>query len=54
MRKGWVYVAHYRCGCLKEAMKRKDLTGYCATHGHGLLEPIVHLPDSDSEKAKLA
>jgi hypothetical protein len=45
MRKGWKYVAHYRCGCLEEAEKRKDLLGYCGKHGEDLLEPIVHRLD---------
>jgi hypothetical protein len=49
VRKGWKYVAHYTCGCLEEAEKRKDLTGYCAQHGADLLEPIMHLPDDPKE-----
>lgn len=49
MRKGWTYVAHYKCGCLEEAAFRKDLVGYCSVHGADLLEPIAHLPDSPAE-----
>jgi hypothetical protein len=48
-RKGWMYVAHYRCGCLEEAYYRKDLLGYCGTHGQDLLEPIAHLPDNPKD-----
>lgn len=43
-RKGWKYIAHYRCGCTEEAARKKDLVGYCSTHGQDLLEPIIPLP----------
>jgi hypothetical protein len=43
-RKGWIYIAHYRCGCIEEATRKKDLVGYCGQHGHDLLEPIISLP----------
>lgn len=43
-RKGWKYLAHYRCGCIEEADRKKDLVGYCGQHGSSLLEPIIALP----------
>jgi len=28
-----VWIEHYRCGCSSVAKTRRELLGYCATHG---------------------
>ena len=40
-----LWLAHYRCGCIEEARRKKDLVGYCGIHGECLLEPLVRLPE---------
>ncbi len=40
------WLEHYRCGCTNVTKLKKDLPGYCPTHGEDRLEPIIKLSGS--------